>query len=83
MLRNGSSGGCYINTPDLISIPTFALRTEIPQATLRYWRSLGDASPVTFVRVGKLVRIPTSEIERLIRRNSMGGKRTPTTVNVP
>lgn len=68
---------------ELITIGEFCKRTSIKPSTVRYWRGLGDRSPLTFVKIGKPVRIPVPEVERIIKRNSIGGVKTDAHLDRP
>jgi excisionase family DNA binding protein len=47
----------------LLTIPEFAAALRVKPSCVRRW--VGE-SKITFVHVGRLVRIPASEIERII-----------------
>jgi excisionase family DNA binding protein len=48
----------------LLTIPEFASALRIKPSCVRRWI---HESKVTFVHVGRLVRIPESEVERIVR----------------
>lgn len=48
---------------NLLTIPEFAASLRVRPSCIRRWIS---ESKVTFVHVGRLVRIPASEVERII-----------------
>ena len=50
-------------TSGLLTIPEFAAALRVRPSCVRRWIS---ESKITIVHVGRLVRIPTSEIERII-----------------
>jgi excisionase family DNA binding protein len=53
-----------MNQPSrLLTIPEFAAALRIKPSCVRRW--VGE-SKITFVHVGRLVRIPASEVERII-----------------
>ena len=47
----------------LLTIPEFAAALRVKPSCVRRW--VGE-SKITFVHVGRLVRIPASEVERII-----------------
>ena len=53
---------------ELVTIKTFCEKTQIKLCTVRYWRSIGELSPIPFVKIGKLVRIPASAIDDLVKQ---------------
>ena len=44
--------------------------TQIPLATLAFWRSRPPADPIPFVRMGRFVRYKHSDIEHWLERNT-------------
>jgi excisionase family DNA binding protein len=52
-----------IETSRLLTIPEFAAALRVKPSCVRRW--VGE-NKVTFVHVGRLVRIPASEVERII-----------------
>lgn len=52
------------NSAKLLTIPEFASALRIKPSCVRRWMT---ESKVTFVHVGRLVRIPETELERIIR----------------
>lgn len=50
-------------SPRLLTIPEFAAELRVKPSCVRRWLS---ESKITFVHVGRLVRIPASEVERII-----------------
>jgi excisionase family DNA binding protein len=47
----------------LLTIPEFAAALRVKSSCVRRWVS---ESKITFVHIGRLVRIPASEVERMI-----------------
>ena len=56
----------------LLTVPEFAEALRVKPSCVRRW--IGE-SRITFVHVGRLVRIPTSEVDRII---SVGTHRAAT-----
>ncbi|MGA8152747.1 MAG: helix-turn-helix domain-containing protein [Terriglobales bacterium] len=54
-------------TSRLLTIPEFAAALRVKPSCVRRW--VGE-SKITFVHVGRLVRIPVSEVERIISRGT-------------
>ena len=52
-----------VESNNLLTIPEFAAALRVKPSCVRRW--IGE-SKVTFVHVGRLVRIPASEVERII-----------------
>ena len=59
-------------TENLLTIPEFAASLRVRPSCVRGWIS---ESKVTFVHIGRLVRIPASEVDRFI---SVGTHRAST-----
>ena len=70
-----------MNDRGLLTIPEFANALRVKPSCVRRWIS---ESKITSVHVGRLVRIPTSEVERIIsigtrpalRSKPLGGRRS-------
>ena len=52
---------------DLLTVPEFALALRIQPSCVRRW--IGDRKIET-VRIGRLVRIPSTEVSRIIREGT-------------
>jgi excisionase family DNA binding protein len=57
--------------PRLLTIPEFAAALRIKPSCVRRWFS---ESRVTRVHIGRLVRIPESEIERIVQLGTRSAK---------
>ena len=55
----------------LLTIPEFAAALRVKPSCVRRW--IGE-SKITFVHVGRLVRIPASEVDRIISAGTRPAK---------
>jgi excisionase family DNA binding protein len=62
------------NKHDLLRLPEFAAALRITPACVRRWVR---ERKVTVVKLGRLVRIPASEIERIIAMGTRAAKGLP------
>ncbi len=56
----------------LLSIPEFAAALRVTPACVRRWKILNK---VAYTKVGRLVRIPSTEVNRLVTENFVPARR--------
>jgi excisionase family DNA binding protein len=56
---------------DLLTVPEFATRLRVKCSTIRAWIRQGR---VSVIHIGRLVRLPASEVERIITAGTRPAK---------
>jgi len=58
----------------LLTLPQAAARLQVTVSCLRSWK---DRRRITYVKIGRSIRIPAAEIDRIVKDGTVGRREVP------